>query len=276
MKLDASLIARAVPPGSMRYYAWLYTPTAHRDVITALFLLEAELHDTARAPHEVAHTRLQWWREEIEQLILGKARHPATQVLQAANNLNAINFEPLRETLLSAAQELANATYETDVELSQYLRGGLGGLFAVAAQTLSASNSEIIDTAVQLGAFVRQVEITRDLRQDFHQGRLYLPLTTLDALNIEYETLQADNWPDTFVQLLTSRSKQQLTAYNTLKQSLLSSEKQSLRPLLVLTELHARLLHTLATDPTKHTQSRVELGPMQKLWTAWKAARFSV
>ena len=79
MMLDQSLITRALPPGSMRYFAWLYTPAAHREVIAALFVIEAELHDSARAAHEVAHHRLQWWRDEIDQLIAGKARHPATQ-----------------------------------------------------------------------------------------------------------------------------------------------------------------------------------------------------
>lgn len=273
MKLDSSLVTRAVPPGSMRYYAWLYTPAAHRDLMAALFLIEAELHDSARAPHEVAHIRLQWWREEIDRLIAGKAQHPATQVLQAAARPNT-DFKVLHETTLSAAQELANATYETDVELMQYLRGGLGALLALAAQHLSPKPAEqLLDAVGQVGAFIRQVEITRDIRQDFHHGRLYLPLATLDELNIEYEALQTQDWPDAFVQLLQSRSQQQLIAYRTLKQGLLNSEKETLRPVLVLGDLHARLLQTLAADPITHTRQRLELGPMQKLWTAWRAAR---
>jgi phytoene synthase len=273
MKLDSTLVNRAAPPGSMRYYAWLYTPVTQRDVIAALLLIETELHDTARAPHEVAHIRLQWWQEEVECLIAGKARHPATQVLQATSNICTINFEPLRETLLSAGQELANSTYETDIELTQYLRGGLGGLFAIAAQALAGSDAIAMDAATQLGAFIRQVEITRDLRQDFHQGRLYLPLTKLDELNIEYAALQNNEWPDTFVQLLKSRSEQQLAEHQTLKQGLLSAEKQILRPLLVLADLHAQLLSLLITDPRQQTEQRMELSPLQKLWTAWKAAR---
>lgn len=273
MKLDSSLLNRAVPPGSMRYYAWLYTPEPQRDVIAALFLIEAELHDTARAPHEVAHIRLQWWREEIDRLIAGKAQHPAMQVLQAAS-LPHVEFNSLHEVALSAAQELANATYETDIELSQYLRGGLGGLFQLAAQHLSeTSSTTLLDAAVQLGAFVRQVEILRDLRPDFHHGRLYLPLTKLDELNIEYEALQSNEWPDAIVQLLKSLCQQQLAAYQTLKQGLLNSEKQVLCPLLVLTELHARVLQHIAHDPATATQQRIELSPLKKLWTAWKAAR---
>ena len=291
MQLDSTLINRAVPPGSMRYYAWLYTPEQHRDVVAALFLIEAELHDSARAPHEVAHIRLQWWREEIDRLIAGKAQHPATQVLHAANarrfnsahrpdvpaaarSRGLMDFQLLHEVHLSSAQELANATYETDTELTQYLRGGLGGLLTLATQHLSDTPTpQSLDAAAQLGSFIRQAEITRDLRQDFHHGRLYLPLAKLDDLNIEYEALQSDDWPDAFVQLLASRTRQQLAAYQTLKQGLLDSEKQLLCPLLVLAELHAHVLHTIATDPRLHTRQRVELSPIKKLWIAWKTAR---
>ncbi|MGC3980222.1 MAG: squalene/phytoene synthase family protein [Steroidobacteraceae bacterium] len=273
MKLDESLLNRAVPAGSMRYYAWLYTPAEHRDVLAALFLIESELHDSARAAHEVAHIRLQWWREEIDQLIAGKARHPATQVLQAATNSHT-DLQLLQQALLSSAQELANATYETDSELDQYFRNGLGSLFAIASQLLSRdATPQVNEAATQLGAFVRQVESLRDLRNDFHHGRLYLPLNKLDELNIQYEALQSTDWPASFVQLLKSRSEQQLAAYKILKQGLLSSEKQTLRPLLVLSELHAQVLQVIAKDPAANTQQRVELGPIKKLWTAWNAAR---
>jgi phytoene synthase len=304
MKLDSSLITRALPTGSMRYYAWLYTPEAQRDFLAALFLIETELHETARAAHEVAHIRLQWWREEIERLIEGRALHPATQVLQHASqqrtrrfdsaqrsdtsavsksarnapvtepSRSALDFQPLHQTLLSAAQELANVTFETDAELNQYLSGSVGALFTLfAEQSVEIPSVPLLTAASHIGAFVRQVETTRDLRQDFHHGRMYLPLAALDELNIEYEALQKSEWPDAFVQLIKSRSMQQLAAYQTLKQGLLNAEKEALRPLLVLGDLHARLLQLISFDPIAHTRQRLELGPIQKLWIAWRAAR---
>jgi len=276
MKLDSTLTARAAPPGSMRYYAWLYTPEAQRDFLAALLLLEAELHDSAHAVHEVAHVRLQWWREEIERLIAGKAQHPATQVLQAAtqDRPGRFDFQLLHQTLLSAAQELANVTFETDTELNQYLHNGLGALFTLFAErSTDAPSAQLLATASEIGAFIRRAETTRDVRQDFHHGRLYLPLNKLDELNIEYETLQQPQWPDAFVQLLQSRCAEHLSAYRTLKQGLLTTEKQALRPLLVLGDLHAQLLQRLAADFVAHTRQRLELGPVQKLWTAWRTAR---
>ncbi len=272
MMLDQSFLTRALPPGSMRYYAWLYCPDAHREPLAAVFVIESELNDTARASHDVAHIRLQWWREEIDNLIAGQARHPATQVLQ--HHSRNSDFNSLHAVLLSSAQELARTTFETEAELSRYLHGGLGGLMAMGAHCFTEHPSpQLIDAATRLGAFIRQAEILRDLRQDLHHGRLFIPLDELDTLNIEYESLQSSEWPPEFIALIQSRCTQQLMALNTLKQGLLTVEKQALRPLLVLAELHAGLIRMISLDPTRYTRVPLELSPLRKLWLAWRTAR---
>lgn len=54
------------PPGSLRHFAVLYAPEPTRPLLAALYAVEAEIRDTARATsHDISHTRLQWWRGEI-------------------------------------------------------------------------------------------------------------------------------------------------------------------------------------------------------------------
>lgn len=273
-KLDASLVQRAAPAGSMRYFAWLYAPEALRDVLAAVLLIDAELRDSARTPHDVAHVRLQWWREEIERLSSHRAQHPATRIIQS-RHLARVDIERLQYVAVTAAQDLANSTFETDVELNSYLQNGNGALFMFAVQCLSAvpPSPALLDAAQQLGAFVRQTEIVRDLRADLHHGRLYLPLAELDSRHIEYEMLQNAEWPPAFVEWLKRRCEQQLRTYHELKRALLDSERIGLRPLWVLSELHARLLEKIMRDPVKQTQQRLDLGAFEKPWTAWRAAR---
>jgi phytoene synthase len=272
MTLDASLLARAIPEGSMRHYAWLYTPKQQHDVIAALFLLESELHDTANAPHDVAHIRLQWWREEIDRLTKGNAQHPATRAMQAHGRAD-IDFSVLEPLILSTAQDIAHSTYETDIELNQYLKNCMGGLMKLAVCFLSnAPTPTMLAAAESIGSFIRQVETLRDLRTDIHHGRLYLPLHELDQLNIEYEALAAKEWSTEFIEWLTTRCRQNIQQYAQLKQALMKDEASSLRPLLVFGGLHEKLLSHLCDDPGKFSQ-RLELSAFSKLWTAWRTAR---
>lgn len=74
------------PLQSTRYLAWLYSPPLQRPVLAALCEIESEIATSLRAglDHHVAHTRLQWWREECERCAQGRPVHPLTRELVRA------------------------------------------------------------------------------------------------------------------------------------------------------------------------------------------------
>ena len=46
--LDDSLINRAAPPGSMRYFSVLYAPQEKRAAVMALYVVDAEIRESAQ------------------------------------------------------------------------------------------------------------------------------------------------------------------------------------------------------------------------------------
>ena len=55
--------------------------------------------------------------------------------------------------------------------------------------------------------------------------------------------------------------------------SALASAPASLRPLAVLGALHRRLLDRIAAQDFDVARSRIDLGPIEKPWVAWRTAR---
>src|SRR5262245_15548622 len=112
--LDESMIARAAPPGSLRYFALLYASPAQRSMLTALLSIEMEIRDSAcSANHDVAHTRLRWWRSEVDRMVNGTAQHPAARALQSSATLPRDCWNLLHEVLSAADMDLARMTYHT-------------------------------------------------------------------------------------------------------------------------------------------------------------------
>src|SRR3989337_1986848 len=110
--IDDSLINRAAPPGSMRYFSLLYTPEDRRDAVLALYVIESEIRESSRiASHDVAHTRLQWWRGETDRLVNGNPQHPATRVLCDRGLGDRGVFNKLHEVLVAADMDLARMTF---------------------------------------------------------------------------------------------------------------------------------------------------------------------
>src|SRR6266436_3113648 len=105
-------------PHSARYFALLYSPPSQRLALDALFGIEREIFESLRPgiDHHVAHSRLQWWREECERAAGGHPVHPLTRALvDAQANLNG-----LCGVVDVAIWDLASATFETRRELAAY------------------------------------------------------------------------------------------------------------------------------------------------------------
>lgn len=68
----------APPGGSVRYFVLLYTPIPHRRGLATLWALTDELAAgfARELDHEVAHVRLEWWRQEAERSARAMPLHP--------------------------------------------------------------------------------------------------------------------------------------------------------------------------------------------------------
>jgi 15-cis-phytoene synthase len=272
--LDDSHVNRAAPPGSMRYFSLLYAPEDRREQLLALYVIEAEIRESAQsANHDVAHTRLQWWRAEIDRLVNGSPQHPATRLLHDSA-VERASFAKLHELMVAADMDLARMTYSNIRELRAYAsRSGGAILEAMAAQLVAPSPLDEVAraTANRIGIGVRQSEMLRDLRQDAYDGRVYVPQDRLTAHNVTLEDLRArDVAPHVKVALREFKDAVQEDL-----QSAVTSVSTPLRPLAVLAALHGRLLQRIAARDYNVAQSRIELGPIEKPWVAWKAARRS-
>jgi phytoene synthase len=272
-RLDDSLVNRAAPVGSMRYFSLLYAPEDRRDQLCALYVIDAEIRESAQsANHDVAHTRLQWWRGEIDRLVNGTPQHPATRLLNDTTPTDRMSFSKLHEALVAADMDLARMTYSNMRELRAYCSrsgGAIQELMAaqlVAPAPLDEANRA---TANRMGSGVRQSEILRDLRQDACDGRVYLPQDLLGGHNVTLEDLRGRE--------VAPRLKTALREYRDAVQdelhSALAASGAQLRPLAVLAALHRRLLDRIGAHDYDVATSRIELGPIEKPWVAWRAAR---
>lgn len=270
--LDDSLVNRAAPPGSMRYFSLLYAPGDRRERLLALYVIDAEIRESAQsANHDVAHTRLQWWRGEIDRLANGSPQHPATRLLNDSA-VERASFAKLHEALAAADMDLARMTYSNMRELRAYSSRSGGAIQELMAAQLVAPlplDETVRATANRIGIGVRQSEMLRDLRQDAYGGRVYLPQDRLTGHNVTLEDLRGRE----VAKHLKAALREFKDAVQEELQSALASAPPPLRPLAVLAALHRRLLERIAAQDYNVAESRIELGPIEKPWVAWRTAR---
>src|SRR6202789_3698140 len=118
--LDATYRSRAVPPGTPRYWSWLFAAAELRAPLLGIYALGAEwqaLMDPATETG-VAHLKLAWWREEMQRLAAGSAVHPISSYLAGLPRAASADFTPLLAAVNAAAEQVGGVPLErgTDPE----------------------------------------------------------------------------------------------------------------------------------------------------------------
>ncbi len=271
---DAPLL-RGAPPGSLRHFAVMYAREQARPLLLALYAYEAAIAETVQSSsHEVAHTRLQWWRGEIDRLLAGRPQHPVTRALAPLRELAGERLSLLHEPLVAADIDLVRLTFENARELEAYCFRASGSLQTLAAHAASGDRTlaEVeLDFARRLGSAVRRTELLRDLRGHLAGGRLPLPLDALEAAGVDPHTVHTDTTAPAFSAVLMAMRDGLRHEFRQLTDSLDRDSRIRQRHGLVLGALYARLLEQIALGADL-ARTRAEVPGWSKLWIAWRTA----
>jgi 15-cis-phytoene synthase len=267
---------------SARDFALLYSPPSQHVVLEALFGIEREVFESIRPgiDHQVAHSRLQWWREECARTLEGRPLHPLTRTL-----VEALRSEPSSRLESSSAPEtalpalrglagfvdvatwdLASATFETRRELTAYCERWASAMIEPLAGVGSASIWRTI------GATIREIELLSDLAREAHYGRLRFPLDELDRTKASLGTLAKPPWPAALAEILRARQRALRNEISAALSRLGGEPQPMLRGLLVWVALAWRS----SSRAERALPDRLRPGRFDALsdaWFAWRVAR---
>jgi phytoene synthase len=282
-------------PHSARYFALLYSPAPQRLALDALFGLEREISESLRPglDHHVAHSRLQWWREECERATVGRPVHPLTRALVDAmtaipsSTSASTSTAPPPAVPLSrlaglcglvdvAVWDLAGATFETRRELTAYCERWSAAMIEPFAARQVAEPTETPDTKVAnwstLGAAMREIEMLSHLAREAHYGRLRVPLDELESAKVDPGVLAKPPWPTAVVKLLHARHESLRYEITRALTDLDRAQQPGLRGLLVWAELARRSSQRTEHALPNHLRPR-RFDAVADAWSAWRIAR---
>jgi phytoene synthase len=179
------------------YTASALLPTAIRRSVWALYAFCRVSDDLVDRPKRNPHAALEAWRERA------LSPHPSQDDLVALAwaDTRARHRIPLlyAEQLLDGiAHDLETVRYATFGELAIYAYGVASTVGLMAMHIVGFSGPEAVPYAVRLGVALQLTNILRDVGEDWHAGRLYLPLDELAAFDLSEEDIAArqvdDRW----------------------------------------------------------------------------------
>lgn len=269
--LEEPYRSRAVPPGTARYWSWLFSAPECREPLVGIYALMAEwraLMDPATEA-SAARLKLAWWQEEIRRLTRHAPVHPIGRYLASLPRATIVDFEPLNAAVEAAARQVAGAPLERGAELEAHSAALWANQLLVAARLArdqtSETESAVHSSASSLAAAEYLAESIADYRRQARHGRVVFPVDELLAARIEDADLNAAEAPVHLQSYLDGLRQRAAQFYAAATRALPRAERAPLRHLLVLAALGAKHLNSrMLTDGGFR---------LQDLYLAWVTAR---
>ncbi|MBX6750362.1 MAG: presqualene diphosphate synthase HpnD [Micromonosporaceae bacterium] len=168
------------------YYGIRLLPPPKRQALCALYALSRRIDDIGdeEAPPDEKLTALSALRAQLDDI--DASVDPVLVAVRDAARRYPVPMPAFGELIDGVEMDVTGRTYETFDELVIYCRcvaGTVGrlclGVFGSRPDPRAASWADTLGIALQ------QTNILRDIREDLHAGRVYLPQRELDAFGVE-------------------------------------------------------------------------------------------
>lgn len=258
--------------GSSFYYSFMFLPKQKREAITALYAFCREVDDVVDecTDLQVAQTKLNWWRSEIDALYQNKPQHPVSKALVNPIKTYNLDAEHFREVIDGMEMDLKFNRYEDFKQLQLYCYRVASVVGLLSAQIFGFNNRKTLKYAHDLGMAFQLTNIIRDVGEDARRGRIYLPLDELATFNVSEDDILYSRESEAVKHLLDHQIERAESYYDRALRELPTDDRKSQRVGLMMAAIYRTLLREIKADGAqKVLNSRTSLGALRKFWLAF-------
>ncbi|NML27570.1 presqualene diphosphate synthase HpnD [Zoogloea dura] len=261
---------KAASSGSSFYYSFMFLPPERRQAITALYAFCREVDDVVDECHDmqIAQTKLDWWRNEVRQIVDGNPSHPVGLALKDVSTRFSLPREQLLEIIDGMQMDLQQTRYLDWKALHLYCYRVASVVGLLSAEIFGYTNRQTLKYAHDLGLAFQLTNIIRDVGEDARRGRIYLPIDELQKFNVPARQILDGKYDDNFRQLMAFQASRARQLYDQAFAQLPAEDRKAQRPGLIMAAIYRTLLDEIEADGFQVLDRRTSLTPLRKIWIA--------
>jgi phytoene synthase len=251
------------------YWAMRLLPREKRQAMFAVYAFCRVVDDIADGdlPDAAKLRQLQGWREEIDRLYDGAARHAIARALAEPVR----RFDLAREDFLAVIDGMEMDARGGLVappmdELRLYCSRVAGAVGLLSVRIFGAPRQDGRRLADALGEAVQLTNVLRDVTEDAELGRLYLPRELLDKHGVAAASLAAALRDPRLAAVCDDLASLAEAQFGVASALLDIMPRRELRPARLILVVYRRLLQRLRRRGFARLGEPVKLSKAEKLW----------
>jgi phytoene synthase len=255
---------RLLPPAKRRGLAVIYAFARRID----------DIGDGTLPPQEKI-AALEQARQAIATLTATRQDDPVLMALADVERNFPVPMPAFGELIDGCVADVRGTSYQTFDDLLYYCRCVAGSIGRLSLGIFGTSHdadpkAQAAELADSLGVALQLTNILRDIREDHHNGRIYLPAEDLAKFDCDPERLGQSTQPG-FVRLVEFEAERARDWYATGWRLLGLLDRRSAACTGAMAGIYRRLLERIAAEPAAVLRGRMSLSGREKATVAVKA-----
>lgn len=249
------------------YYSFFALPSEKRKALSSIYAYCRYLDDIVdKSSSRLEATKaLSRWKEETENLFMGKASHPILAGLKKYIDIYSIPQKYFLELIKGVEMDLTRARYNTFTELHKYCYRVASVVGLICAEVFGYQNATTLGYAVDLGIALQLTNILRDIKADALMGRIYLPLEDMKRFGYSEEDLLTFRYSPSFIELMRFESERAWGYYRRAIETLPMEDRKSMVAAEIMRNIYARILQKIELSGYDVFSHAIQLSNYTKL-----------
>src|SRR5215212_2507949 len=179
------------------YFASGLLPEEKRSAVRALYAFCRTVDDIVDELNVDQDAQLDYWRGMVENASFADNDLVAAAWADTLSRYHIPRHYAL-QLIDGVARDLSQSRYQTFDELATYCYGVASTVGLMSMFIIGFHGQEAVPYAIKLGVALQMTKILRDVGEDYHNGRLYLPREELTFYGIQESDLAegriTDHW----------------------------------------------------------------------------------
>jgi phytoene synthase len=253
-------------------YAFRLLSAERRDALCAVYAFCRFVDDVADdAGRRDPAALLARWRAELDAVYAGRATHPIGVALADAARRFPLERRHFADLVRGVETDLTRHRYETFEALRGYCYAVASTVGLLCIEIFGYRAPSARDYAVDLGVAFQLTNILRDVTEDAHRDRVYLPLEDLADFGCTEEELLAGRYSPRVAALMAFECGRARAYYLRAAGALAAEDRASLAPAEAMRSIYEHLLNRIEARRFDVFGHRVTLPRYEKVGLALAA-----
>lgn len=232
------------------------------------FYAFARLIDDAVDEHDAktAERLLTQWREEIVHIYSEKATDPVAKGLQKAVKRFHIPKEYLDGMIDGMYMDLNEHEYQNYQDLENYCYHVAGLVGLVCMHIFEHTEEKAKSIAINLGLALQLTNILRDINEDYHMGRSYIPKSFLQEFAIKDTNLALLYPQENCIALLAKLADLAESFYQKSFQLMRSLPRKDILAAWIMARVYHAVLKKIRHKKYQVFQGKISISRIHKFW----------